>query len=113
MFNKTGLFKGFKDCSQRGTDQSTGDALAHPLTPCNSAPVPQPHFSLSVLKTIQSCVMQKLIKSKVLKHFALTGLSVIGQNEVVPVHRYNGGVISIVMMGHLTTVTVFAPVAMA
>lgn len=32
MFNKMSLFQGFKDCSQRGIDQSTGDALAHPIT---------------------------------------------------------------------------------
>lgn len=84
-----------------------GDALAHPLTPRNSAPIPQTHFSLPVLKNIHSCVMQKLIKSKVLKHFALTGLSVVVKNEVVPLQGYNRGVISVEMMGRLTTVTVF------
>lgn len=58
MFNKTSLFQGSKDCSQRGTAQSMGDALAYPLTLqlCSSVPV---------LKTTHSC--EKLIKSKVLK----------------------------------------------
>lgn len=52
------LFQGSKDCSQRGTAQSMGDALAYPLTLqlCSSVPV---------LKTTHSC--EKLIKSKVLK----------------------------------------------
>lgn len=54
--------------------------------------------------------MKKNIKSKVLKHFALSDLSVTGKNEAVPMHGYNVRVTSIVVMGHLTTVTVFESV---
>lgn len=105
MFNKTSLFQGFKDCSQRGTDQRKGDALAHSHTLqlwSSSSDILTTSFQKhSVLYN------EKKIKSKVLKHFALSGLSVTGKNEAVPMHGYIVRVTSIMMMGHLTTVTVF------